>query len=842
MALNVGGKTGFLQRALYLGLRDINDRPDSVLHKVYRTLLLSGRRVVSLVTRKPVAWIAQLQSARWLDGRRLEITGFAFERGIGFPDAPPRTRVWLQGPDGLRIEAAVEPHHEAAANARTKDSDYDYANTGFRAVFDLSALFAAPGVRLHAEISVKGGRRTRSGGFEKRFNSGSARFPSTRLRDGVQVVPGWDAKAGLVVDSRKVAAQAVAVRFAGRRVAVTVSGKGIVAGRLVNESEAIELDAEPDVDGRVLLTGEVPAAPAAETTGEGRIAEDVDGHHGWLPHSWYRVQVVDKGGRARPVACQLPERELDGGGELTGFPMAGGLCIRDTPRSLLVDEAEYDAEELRVVVRGRVRGDSDGVTLSFVGPHQTLPVEWRRLDGDRFEAVATLMTSTWGRPPLPPKTGGYTLRAATAQGDWFWIGTDQDMIEGLGVEISDRLFRCRFGVDAARRLVFRVKLPRTDGELGFYHQRVLEENYRKTTFEPEDSIFFESFYGRSSACNPRALDALVAAEHPGITRYWGIVDNSVGVPEGAIPVVYNTKAWWDARGRSRWVIANDWLRKKFKHQPHQVVLQTWHGSMFKRIGMDRPGFDKVQELLLVRERDNWDLLLSQNRHSSDIFRSSYGWTAPLLEEGYPRNDALTGGDGRGIRDLLGIPHDHTVVLYAPTWRDDQEKAQLLLDVAALTAELGDGYTVLLRGHTRTHDISESVTATNLLDVTTYPEITELFLASDILITDYSSVMFDFSVTGRPMIFFVPDLDDYRDSIRGVYFDLEAVAPGPVLYTQELVAPAIGSAAADREAIYAEKYDEWQARFNPHDDGNSGRRVLAALFATKPPRLSGPAGK
>ena len=836
MANRLAAKADFLRRALYAGLRSINERPDSVAHKVYRPLLRGSRRLIGLITRRPVAWIAQLQTVRWVDDRRLEITGFAFERGIGFPDGPEAIRVWLDG-SGLRIGADVELRRDSAANARTKDSDYDYANTGFRAVFDLGILFDRPGIRLRASVSIGGGGRTRSGGFEKRFNGGSARFPESRLRAGVQVIPGWDAGQGLVVEARRPASTVTAVGSDGRRVTITVAGTGIAGGELVNADGAVALRAAALGDGLVELTGEVPAASPATDTEGGRIAEDVDGHHGWVAHSWYRVRTVDDRGVPADVACLLAEDRIDSGDELTGFTQEGGLCIRDTPRSLLVTSAEFLGEEPRLRIAGRVRGDVTGATLSFVGPHQSLPVEYT-VDGDRFEAVVPLMTSTWGRPPLSPKTGGYTLRAATAEGEWFWVGTAEELIATLSPELSHPLFRCRFMIDKARRLVFRVKLPRADGELGFYHQRVLEQNYRKASFVPQDSIFFESFYGRSAACNPRALDALVAAEHPGITRYWGIVDNSVGVPEGAIGVVYNTRAWWEARGRSRWVIANDWLRKKFKHQPHQVVLQTWHGSMFKRIGLDRPGFDKIQEIALKRERDNWDLLLSQNRHSSEIFRSAYAWDGPILEEGYPRNDALTGGDGRPIRELLGIPREHTVVLYAPTWRDDQEKAELLLDVAALTAELGDGYTVLLRGHTRTHEISESVTATNLIDVTTYPDITELFLASDVLITDYSSVMFDFSATGRPMIFFVPDLDDYRDSIRGVYFDLEEVAPGPVVYRQELVAAAIRSAAEDRAGVYAELYDAWQARFNAHDDGDSARRVLAALFATAPPRLDG----
>jgi len=831
----MASRIDFFKRALYHVLRRINESPGSVVHTVYRTGLLTARRAVSLATRKPVAWIAQLQSARWLDDSRLEITGFAFERGIGFPNTPPTVRVWLEGPGKVRIPSAVQYRRDLAASAVTKDSDYDYSHTGFRAVFELGSLFGREPGEYRAMISVSGEGRTRSGGFQNRFGGGSARYPSTRIRDGIQVVPLWDWERGLVITVRRPIGRLASAAFDGRRVELEVLGEGITSGTLVNDGTTVPLSVVGAEGGHVRLAGELPAAVPAKATGNGQIAEDVDGLHGWVPHAWYRAQVSDSRGRTEGIASVLPERQLDGGGEMSGYQSDGDLMLRDTPASLVVESAELEYEpELGVRLRGRARGDVRGASLSFIGQHQTLPVSWSESEGS-FEVFCPLMTSTWNRPPLPPKVGTYTLRGLTESGEWFWIGADNALIDQFSQELQEPLFRFRFRIDVARRMQLRVKPPRADDELGFYHQRVLEDSYRKATFEPENSIFFESFYGRTAACNPRALDALIAAEHPEITRYWGVRDNSVGVPPGAIPVVYNTKAWWDARGRSRWVIVNDWLRNKFKHQPHQVVLQTWHGSMFKRIGLDRPGFDKIMELALKRERNNWDLLLSQNRHSSEIFRSAYAWRGPILEEGYPRNDAITGGDGGPIRALLGIPPTDTVVLYAPTWRDDQTKAQLLLDLAALTAELGEGYTVLLRGHTRTHEISEMVIVANLIDVTTYPDITELFLASDILITDYSSVMFDFSVTGRPMIFFVPDMEDYRDSIRGVYFDLEEVAPGPVIYRQELVAPAIRSAVADRSSVYAQKYDEWQTRFNAHDDGQSARRVKDALFATEPPR-------
>lgn len=829
----MASRTDYLRRVVYHALRRINEHEGSVLHRVYRTGLLSARRVSSLATRRPVAWIAQLQSVRWLDDGRFEITGFAFERGIGFPGRPPVIKAWLQGPRGLRIQANVENRRDMAASGRTKDSDFDYSNTGFRAVFDLSGLFAGPPQQLRAVVSVSGERRTRSGGFENRFGGGSAKYGTARLRDGVQIVPTWSATQGLVIEVSRPVAELVGARLDGRRVELRVAGDDIVGADVSNESTVVSLTAHEQDAGGVRLTGELPPPVAAEASGGGQVAENVDGLHGWVPHAWYQVLVRNRDGGRHPVVTSLPEAELDAGGEVTGYVNQGALCLRDTPVSLLVDSIRLETDRDPIVrLTGRVRGDLTGAELAFVGPHQTLPVDVT-FDADRFEAGCALMTSTWGRPPLAPKAMAFTLRGRNVQGEWFWIGTDGALLAEFPQEISHPLFRFRFQTDAGRRVQFRVKAPRADDELGFYHQRKLEQDYRAASFEPENSIFFESFYGRSAACNPRALDAVIAAERPDITRYWGVIDNSVGVPPGAVPVVYNTRAWWEARGRSRWVIANDWLRNKFIHQSHQVVLQTWHGSMFKRIGLDRPNVDKIMEYSLKRERSNWDLLLSQNRHSSDIFRSAYAWKGPILEEGYPRNDALTGGDGTPVRELLGIPLADTVVLYAPTWRDDQTKAQLLLDVGALTAELGPGYTVLLRGHSRTFEISEAVTAANLIDVTTYPDITELFLASDVMITDYSSVMFDFSVTGRPIIFFVPDLDDYRDSIRGVYFDLEEVAPGPVLHRQELVAAAIRSAGEDRRTVYAEKYDAWQQRFNAHDDGQSAQRVVAALFAAKP---------
>jgi CDP-glycerol glycerophosphotransferase len=114
----------------------------------------------------------------------------------------------------------------------------------------------------------------------------------------------------------------------------------------------------------------------------------------------------------------------------------------------------------------------------------------------------------------------------------------------------------------------------------------------------------------------------------------------------------------------------------------------------------------------------------------------------------------------------------------------------------------------------------------VLDVTSYPDISDLFLIADALVTDYSSVMFDFSVTGKPLYFFTPDLEHYRDELRGFYFDLLADAPGPVLSDPAELVRAI---LEPHQAAWADRYAAWQARFNPRDDGNAGDRVVRRML-------------
>lgn len=461
------------------------------------------------------------------------------------------------------------------------------------------------------------------------------------------------------------------------------------------------------------------------------------------------------------------------------------------------------------------------VTLTSARWQQREPVDI--VDDGRWRGRIPLTAARWHGPELPLPSGRYRVE---------FEGGIQPRLDAAGPAdvLVPRLLRLT--VDAAADgLQVTVGAPLTDDERGPAAQRQLEDEYHASRPTPLNAVFFESFYGANVSCNPLAIDRALAELAPDVTRYWSVADASVAVPDGAVSLIEGSAEWWRIRAAARLLVVNDWLRKRYRSRPHQTVLQTWHGTPLKRIAIGRRGFRPRAAIATLRERSRWDVMLAQNEHSTRVFRRSYAFRGPIWELGYPRDDVLVSGDGAAIRERLDIPAGNRVLLYAPTWRDDRPDEVDHLDVAALAAELGDGYTVLVRGHARTLQPGRDVRAHGVLDVTGYPDVSELFLAADALITDYSSVMFDFTVTGKPVLFHTPDLADYRDRLRGFTFDLLAHAPGPVVDTIEALLARI----RDLNGVateFAGPYRAWQQRFNPHDDGGASARVVQRLLAQR----------
>ncbi|QKJ19148.1 CDP-glycerol glycerophosphotransferase family protein [Microbacterium hominis] len=451
-------------------------------------------------------------------------------------------------------------------------------------------------------------------------------------------------------------------------------------------------------------------------------------------------------------------------------------------------------------------------SIDLVGPRARVSAE-PAAEGDGWRATVPLRAARWGGPELPLPSGTYDLIATAREG--------ADPVAAPAAVPVTQLGELRASI-VGRQVVIGPPIdPAYDSGEG---QDALERRYATRGGELENAVFFESFYGRNASCNPLAIDRELARRAPGLTRYWSVVDLSVAVPEGAIPVVEGSPEWWRARGSARLLVVNDWLRRRFSRRRGQVVLQTWHGTPLKRLALHRPGFDPRRVGAVLRESLRWNVLLAQNPYAARILSKAYAFLRrPIWVEGYPRNDVLVTGDGAATRTALGIGADERVLLYAPTWRDDRAVMVDFLDPAALA--LAADAVVLVRGHSRTLQPGRDAEGPRVIDVTAFPDTSQLLLAADALITDYSSVMFDFSVTGKPMYFLVPDIEHYRGTLRGFYFDLAAHAPGPVVRTQ---AELIGALGAD-PAAYAALYDRWRARFNARDDGRAAERVVARLL-------------
>ena len=291
------------------------------------------------------------------------------------------------------------------------------------------------------------------------------------------------------------------------------------------------------------------------------------------------------------------------------------------------------------------------------------------------------------------------------------------------------------------------------------------------------AVFMESFGGRSGGDNPAAICEDLAAHDVRAPLWWSVVDGTVPVPSGAVPVVVGSQEWVEALRTSRVIVTNDHLPDWFSKREGQHLLQTWHGTPIKKLLHDAaPGSVSLRyQRLMARQVPQWDLLLAQNREAEQRLRRALGYGGQVRVGEYPRNVRLLGGIevGRRVRSDLGIGEEQQVILYAPTWRERLRHPEGLAGHSNGQGLQGDVYpahrtdaVVLMR----THHMNRARPGPGLVDVSRYPSIEELMMAADVLVSDYSSIFLDFALTGKPAVVYVPDLEHYRDVERGLYGD------------------------------------------------------------------------
>lgn len=359
-------------------------------------------------------------------------------------------------------------------------------------------------------------------------------------------------------------------------------------------------------------------------------------------------------------------------------------------------------------------------------------------------------------------------------------------------------------------------------------------------------VLFESGVGRQYADSPRYVyEELVRRGSP-LRKVWAYSGRLPVVDEHTTVVNRLSPAYYYHLARARYWVSNQSFPHYVTRRPDGVYVQTWHGTPLKRMLHDLDevhGRDSGYVDRATAAARQWSVLVSPSPFATAVMRSAFRYEGEVLEQGYPRNDLFHREDrdelAARVRRRLGVPQDAKVVLYAPTFRDDQVSAsgrftfELPFDLETLCAGLGDDTVLLLRMHVLVRGrmrVPEHLRH-RVLDVSGYPEIQELYLASDVLVTDYSSVFFDFAALRRPIVFYAYDLESYRDDLRGFYLDYATDLPGPVVTTQDdLVRSLNDLAAVDRE--FSGRYEAFLARFAPHDDGHAAARVVDAVFGPR----------
>ena len=362
-------------------------------------------------------------------------------------------------------------------------------------------------------------------------------------------------------------------------------------------------------------------------------------------------------------------------------------------------------------------------------------------------------------------------------------------------------------------------------------------------------VIFESYMGRKYTCSPKAL-YLEMLNNPKYKSYhfiWALKEPenfSQLKTERTELVKYGSKAYKKAYHRAKYFITNsrlpEWIVKKGK----QVYIQTWHGTPLKKLGYDitvsgSNAMNSKQEICDKYKHDakRYNYMVSPSKFCTEKFHSAFQLSSKVkvIEKGYPRNDQLFKNPEKQaleIKKKLKLPKNKKIILYAPTWRDNEHQSgvgyvqTLHIDFDILQKELEKDYIILFRSHYFiANEFDFSKYHGFLYDVSKYDEVNDLYIVSDILITDYSSVFFDFANLKRPMIFYMYDYESYKNNLRDFYIDLEEL-PGPIMKeSNEIELCKMIKNINQEQKKYKVKYEKFHKKYNYLDSKDCSRKVL-----------------
>ena len=822
--------------------------------------------------------VTGIRDVRW-KGSTLEVDGHGFIDGV--PDIGPgttlhRLQLRLVGAKAERRAVRARRVRRVDVTGRARSRAVNYDGSGFLARIPAADLVLpeakdAVEYELVAQVAAPAARRGSVVGSPE--YSRALHPPRGWAPGGVMVVPGYRGKKMRIAARRALAVvQDVAVE--GEDVLLTLRaapGRQLPAAYV----HLRRLDASDGVTVRLDIEG---------TVGVARIpAETLHVTSRSLAERQWRLWLAAADDDDPADVSQLVDELIT----------VAASTEREAPRSLTINgrhvgplDVDPEPGACRARLHGRlVQLRERGVTGAMLvdGPLRpeltdfAFTTEGLQLHGDtggvdldrlvllsrsdRIEGPAEVSGDTWRA--LVPATGspGHPSLRWLRPGRWtVGAGTPGDGDTSLGLHVSAAA-EAHLSDQGGEKVVVMLRTSPShelglvaDGggawrDRGAFNQKIARKvHYRVARRLPlTDSIFFEAWKGRQYSDNPRAVFEELVRRGDERRRVWAVEHHGVEVPDGVETVVVGSRDYYRALGRARSVVSNDSMPKHYVKRPGSVYGQTWHGTPLKRIGFDIENLQMANKNYLTqfaKEVAKWDALVSPNAYSTEIFRRAFRFDGRVLETGYPRNDVFHRPDERAARtaaaaDRLGIEPGKRVILYAPTWRDDQYDKSgryqfaMKLDLERMYRQFKDDAVLLIRGHQLVADsVDTSMFGGFARNVSHYPDISDLYLVADVLVTDYSSVMFDFVNTGRPMLFFTHDLEAYRDDLRGFYIDFEAEAPGPLLtHTTDVIA-----ALTDLDRVAAEhagRYEAFREKFASLEDGRAAERFVDQLLTDGP---------
>src|SRR3954469_23836051 len=783
----------------------------------------------------------EIDALEW-DGDRLRVRGNAFIRGVGAP-APDtqhlqvvalrrgrlrRVRIRLSA---VKLDTTVVRQPDATASVPQRLVDLEWA--GFEATLDPRRLRGMgrwrPGL-WELFVIVRAGKVHRRRASRFHFN------PLRPLR-GVEIpLPGEiKAKAvptagrSVVIDIRTRWANLLGHRLDGKALELTGETQGPHGEKprlaVIRRADEKTFKYKMDVDGgnspagfktRVKLTDVLESGhadgPAEALEEEGEAPADADDEE--LEESEDReawdLEALG-GGPARSVGLAADAGTTVWRGEgrelaLVPTRKLDAALVEEVPRPVIREADWTEQGELRIA--GEVPSGSGAMEVLLVereyGELWSFPAE--RADG-RFSATLAPGRTRSLAGTLPLQEGKWDVYARDAgageAAPRVPVAMSRTLYERL--PLSTVIDRKPFALTATYddRALLVVERDLEEDERGLYNQRILREQVYVARREGplRDAVLYTSFDGRQCSDSPRAIhEELVHRESP-LEQLWVVRDGMCRAPETARTVRELSREWYEALGSARYVVTNDHFPSWFRRRPHQICLQTWHGAPLKPVGLDVTS--RRQQLNPAdwpKQIDNWQHVLSPSRFATPILKQAFSLEDEPLETGLPRTDVLLRPDrdevGLELRRRLGIPDGKRTVLYAPTFRNrvfdrrGNYRLDVRLDLERLRMAVGDDTVILFRKHPYVVDPAPSEPRGFVYDVSRYPDATELLLATDVLVTDYSSIMFDYANTGRPMLFYTYDLEANGGGGNRFYVDFAATAPGPLVRTTDELADAL----------------------------------------------------